>query len=100
MNAGSEAGAGHRAPVDMAESSRLADATSVLDVFEHRLNLGGGEPSIEEGRAFAFGEAGIAGPTAEYPFGLFWAVASGDGQVSMAPLGMVGAGGIEAAEAR
>ena len=60
----------------------------------------GREPGVEQGRPLALGEAGLAGAAAEHAAGLLGAVAAGHGQVSGPPLAVVGAVGIQAAEAR
>ena len=59
----------------------------------------GGRRESNSGRALALGEAGLAGAAAEHAAGLVGAVAAGHGQVSGPPLAVLGAVGIQAAEA-
>ena len=55
---------------------------------------------VEEGRPLALGESGLAGAASEHASGLAGSVAVRHGQVSGPPLAMLGAVGIQAAEAR
>jgi hypothetical protein len=81
------------------EPAGLADAAALGDVLQDRLDLLRREPGIEPGRARALGEPGLAGAAAEHASGLTGPVAAGQGQVSGAPLALVGAVTIPAAEA-
>jgi hypothetical protein len=57
-----------------------------------------GQSTLEEGSAFAFGEAVFAGFTVEKTAGLF-AIVAADGQPAGVSLAIVGAVGVLAAEA-
>src|SRR5262249_54069963 len=83
-----------------AEPAGPADAAALGDVLQDRLDLLLRQPGVEQGRALAPGEAGLAGAAAEHAARLPGPVAAGHGQVSGAPLAGVGAVGIQAAEAR
>src|SRR5690606_18688599 len=85
---------------DPAEPPGLPHAAALGDVLQHRLDLLRSEPGVEQGGALALGEAGLAGAAAEHPPRLPRPVAVGHGQVSGPPLAVVGAPGIQAAEAR
>jgi hypothetical protein len=100
MRAGQAAVAGDGVGGDLAEPAGLADAAPLDDVLQDRLDLMVREACVEQGRALALGEAGLAGAAAEHPPGLVGPVAMGDGEISGPPLAVVGAGGIQAAEAR
>ena len=67
-------------------------------MLQDRFDLLGREPGVEQGRALAPGEAGLAGAAAEHAAGLTRPVAAGHGQVSGVALAELGAGGIQAAE--
>src|SRR5262245_54651612 len=56
-----------------------------------------GQSGIEQGRAFTFGEACLAGPAVQQA-ALVAAVAHADGEVAVAALAVVGAVGVLAAE--
>jgi hypothetical protein len=88
------------AAVHLAESAGLADAAPLGDVFQDRLDLLRRQSGIEERRPLAFGEASLASVASEHTPGLFGPIATGDGQISGSPLAMLGAVGIQAAEAR
>ena len=83
MSANSEARTGDRAPIHLAEPTDLADAASLLDVFQDRLDLGWCEPGVEEWGAFALGGSGLAAAAAKHPLDLVGAVAVADGEVSI-----------------
>jgi hypothetical protein len=55
----------HGVAVDADESFGLADATAFVEVGEDRVRLLVGEPAVEQGRTFAFGEASLAGVAVE-----------------------------------
>jgi len=99
MAAGEPAITGHGVGGDPAEPAGLADATALGDVLQDGLGLAGGEPGVEEGCAGALGEAGLAGGASEHASGLLGAVAEVHGEVSGPPLGVIGAGRIQATEA-
>src|SRR4051794_7424121 len=100
MLAGDPAVACDRVGGDPAEPPGLPHAAPLGDVLQHRLGLLRGEPGVEQRGALALGEAGLAGAAAEHPPRLPRAVAVGYGQVSDPSLAVVGAPGIQAAEAR
>jgi hypothetical protein len=100
VHAGQPAVAGDGVGGDPAEPSGLADAAPLGDVLQDRLDLLGREPGVEEWGALALGEAGLAGPASEHAARLLGPVVAGDGEVSGPPATEVGAGGIQAAEAR
>ena len=100
LRAGQSAQAADRAAIHPAESAGLADAAPLGDVLEDRFAPLGREPGVEQGRPLPLGEAVLAGPAAEHASLPAGAVASGHGQVSGPPLAMLGAVGIQAAEAR
>jgi len=100
MSTGQSTVASDGASIDLAEPIRLADAATLGDVFEKRLRLRRGEPSVEEGRPPAFGEAGLASPASEHAFELARPVVSGDGQIFGVAFAVLRAGGIQAAEPR
>src|SRR5438309_705198 len=100
MGPGLAAVAGDGLAIDADEPSGLADAIALGDVMEDRDGLLGRQVGAEERRALALGEAGLAGAAAEHAAGLLGAVAMGDGEISGAPLAVLGAVGIEAAETR
>jgi len=67
-------------------------------VGEHGQGLVVGKVAAEQGRALAVGEAGLTALAVQQA-ALVLAVAGADGQVAVAPLAVVGAAGVEAAEA-
>jgi hypothetical protein len=86
-------------PIDADEPSGLADAVALGDVLEDRDGLLRRQVGAEERGALAFGESVLAGPTAEHATGLLGPVAMGDGEISGPPLAVLGAVGIQTAEA-
>ena len=100
MLAGELAQAADGASVHLAEPSGLADAAPLGDVLQDRFDLLRGQSGIEEGRSLTLGEAGLADAAAEHTSLLARAVAAGHGQISGPPPAMLGAVGIQAAEAR
>src|SRR5438270_10220541 len=99
MFAGEFAQAADGAPVHLAEPAGLADSASLGDVLQDRLDLPRRQPRVEQGRPLPLGEAALAGGAAEHAPRLVGAVAARHGQVSGAPLAVLGAAGIQAAEA-
>src|SRR5262245_35783057 len=99
MGSGLAAVAGDGLPIHADEPSGLADTVALGDVMEDRDGLLRRQVGAEQRGAFALGEAGLAGPAAEHAAGLAGAVAMGDGEVSRPPLTVLGAVGIQAAEA-
>jgi len=77
----------------------FADAVALGDVVEDRDGLLRRQVRAEQRGALSFGEAGLAGPASEHAAGFLGAVAMGDGEVSGRPLAVLGAVGIQAAEA-
>jgi len=100
MSPGEATVASHGIGSHPAEPPGLEDAAALGDVLQDGLDLLRGEPGVEEGRPLTFGETDLAGAAAEHPFGLAGPVAMRHGEVSGVPLGVVGAVGIQAAEAR
>src|SRR5262249_43643805 len=78
----------------------LADAAPLGEVLQDRFGLAGWEPGVEQRRPLALGEPALTGAAAGHAAGLVGAVATGHRQVSRAPLAVVGAVGIQAAEPR
>lgn len=99
MGPGLAAVAGDGLPIDADEPARLADAVALGDVVEDRDGLLRWEVGAEQRGTLALGESGLAGPAAEHAAGLLGAVAMGHGQISGPALAVLGAIGIEAAEA-
>jgi hypothetical protein len=99
MSPGLAAVAGDGLPVDADEPARRSDAVALGDVMEDRDGLLRRQVGAEERGALALGEAGLAGPAAEPAAGFLRAVARGDGAISGPPLAVLGAAGIQAAEA-
>ena len=97
MVASKQAVAKNRVLVDPTEASGLANATALRDVFQQRDNLVVRQAGVEQGRALAFGEAGLAGLAVEQA-ALVRPVAHADGQVAVRTLAVVGTVAILAAE--
>jgi hypothetical protein len=68
--------------MDPDEPLGLSDAATVVEVGEDGASLLVGEPAIEEGRALAFGEAGLAGVAVEQADVILLAVAVADREVA------------------
>jgi hypothetical protein len=98
--AGQPAQAADRVAIHAAEPPGLADAAALGDVLQDRFGPLRGEPGVEQGRPLPLGAPGLAGAASEHPTLLLGAVAAGHGQVSGPPLAVLGAVGIQAAEAR
>jgi hypothetical protein len=97
---GDPAQAADRAAIDLAKSSGLADAAPLGDVVEDRLKRLGRKPGVEVRRPLPLGKTDLADAAPEHSPLLLGAVATGHGEISGSPLSMLGAVGIEAAEAR
>jgi hypothetical protein len=65
MIAGGAGQADHGVAVDADEPFGLADATAFIEVGEDGVRLLVGEPAVEQGRALALGEAGLAAVAVE-----------------------------------
>jgi hypothetical protein len=100
MPAGQPAISPHGPPIHPAEAAGLADAAPLGDVLQDRLDHLGGQSGVEEWRALAFGKAGLAGLAAKHASSLAGPVSVGHGEVSGPTLTVLGAVGIQAAEAR
>jgi hypothetical protein len=83
--------------IDAGQACGLSHATAVLKVLEDGEGLVGVQPRAEEGAAFAFGEAGLAGAAGEHA-PLVPAVAKADAEVTLGAQAIVGAVGILAAK--
>jgi hypothetical protein len=83
--------------IDTTEASGLADAAAVLEVLKDGEGLGVREARTEQGSAFAFGEAVLAGATGEQA-ALALAIAEADAEVPQATQTVVGTLGVLAAE--
>lgn len=99
MLASESAVAGDRPSVHLAKSPGLANAASLGDMLQDRLDLGRREPGIEEWRPLAFGEAAFAGAAAKHASGLLGAIAGGDREVFRIPLPVIRTSRTQAAEA-
>src|SRR5262249_53709974 len=91
--------AGDGLAVDPAEPPGLADAAPLGHVLQDGLDLLRVESGAEQRGALALGEAGLAGAAPQHAALLVGAVAAGHGQGSGVALAVVGAAGIQAAEA-
>jgi hypothetical protein len=69
--------------IDAGQACGLADAAAVLQVLKDGLGPFVGQSAAEEGAAFAFGEATLAGPTDEHAT-LLGAIAEADAEVGAA----------------
>ncbi len=98
MFTGPQAVADHSVLANTDQAASLADATALGNVVQHGDGLVLGEPGIEEGRALAFGEAGLAGLAVEQA-ALVAAVVAADSEVAEVALAEVGAVAVLAAEA-
>jgi hypothetical protein len=97
--AGQEAVADHGVLIDLDEAAGLADAAALGEMFQDREGFVVGESALEQWGAFAFGEACLAGLAAEEAT-LLTPLAHGDGEVAVATFAVIGAAGVETAEAR
>jgi hypothetical protein len=85
--------------MDPDEAFGLTDAVALGEVLEHGARLLVGESAIEQRRALALGEAGLAGVTVEQTDMIPLAVAGADGEVAGPSSAVEGAIGILATEA-
>jgi hypothetical protein len=97
--AGQSAVAADRVAVHPAKTAGLADAASLGDVLQDRFDLRGREPGIEQRGSLPLGEAVLADAATEHAADLVGSVAAGHSQFSGPPLAILGALGIQAAEA-
>ena len=98
--AGEPGVADHGVAVHLHQPGGGADAVAFGEVLEDRGGLLLGQLRAEEGRPLAFGEPSLAAAAVEQPPELVLAVEGADGQVIAASLAVVGALGVQAAEAR
>jgi hypothetical protein len=98
MSPGAEGVADDGVLVDMDQAAGLADAAAVGEVGQDGLGLVVGQSAVEQGRAFAFGEARLAGLAVEES-ALVLAVPAADGEVALAAMAVGGAVGVLAAKA-
>lgn len=71
--------------IDPRQPGGLADATTVLQVLEDIERLVVGQPRTEQGGAFAFGEADLAGAAGKHAPVLAGAVAEAEADVALTP---------------
>jgi hypothetical protein len=84
--------------IDAHQACGLADAAAVPEVLEDGQGLFVRESAAEEGTAFAFGEAGLAGAADEHAALLRLAVAEADAEVGAAAQAVIGTVGVLATE--
>ena len=99
MFADHSAVADHRVAVHADQPSGGPHPVAIGQVFDQLDGLLLGQARSEERSALAFGEAVLAGPAVEEPMLLGLAVAGADRQIADAPLAVVGAIRVLAAEA-
>jgi hypothetical protein len=85
--------------IDAHHAGRLADATAFLEVTEDSIGFSLGESGIEQGSAFAFGEALLTGAAGKDP-PLVGTIPETHAQIVESALAVVGADRILAAEDR
>jgi hypothetical protein len=98
MLAGEGGQAYHGVLVDADQASRLANAATLVQMLEYRQRFVLGKFGVVEGRAFAFGEALLAGSAGQDTALFVGSIAKAHPQVVAAALTVVGAVGVEAAE--
>jgi hypothetical protein len=76
--------------IDSGQSGSLADATTVLEVLKDIECLVVRESAVEQGGAFAFGEAGLAGAAGKHS-PLVLAITEADTKIALATQAVVGA---------
>jgi hypothetical protein len=86
--------------MDADEAAGLSDAVALGEVPEDGRGLVVGQPAVEQRRALALGEAGLAGLAVEQADVMILAVAVADGQVAGAAAAVERAFGVLAAEER
>jgi hypothetical protein len=85
--------------VDADQPGGRSDAPAFEEVGQDVVGLLGWEVGVEQGRALAFGEAGLAGVAVEQAELILFAVAGADREVSGVALAVARAVGVLAAEA-
>jgi hypothetical protein len=90
--------AGHRVLANPGQAAGLPGAAAVGQVGQHGQGLVVAQAAVEQGRALAFGEAGLAGLAVQQA-SLLLALAGADGQVAPVALAVVGAVGVLTTEA-
>jgi hypothetical protein len=85
--------------VDADQTCGRSDAPALEEVSQDVVGLLGWEVGVEQGRALAFGEAGLAGVAGEQAEMVLQAVAGGDREVCGVAWPVAGAVGVLAAEA-
>ena len=86
--------------IHLAKPTGLPNAAAIGNVLEHRLDLLGRKPSIAQRRPLPLGKPSLARATSKHPSSLLGSVTMRHSQISDPPLAIVGALGIQAAEAR
>ena len=89
--------AGDGVAVDTGQAGGLAGADALGHMSEDGGSVGGREAGVEQGRALAFGETGLA-DGATQKSALVGAVTHGDGEVAVTTLAVLGAVWVEATE--
>jgi hypothetical protein len=87
---GAQGVADDRVFIDPDEASGLPDAATILQVLEDGEGSVVSQACAEPGRAFAFGEASLAGATREHA-ALVFAIAEADTEITAAAYAVVGA---------
>jgi hypothetical protein len=98
VTAGPEAITDHRVLADACQPAGLANATAIGQVSQHGPGLVVGQAAVEQRRAFALGEAGLAALAVQQA-ALLLAVVTAHRQVALSALAIVRASGVLAAEA-
>jgi hypothetical protein len=88
--AGPQGIAGDGVLIDASQPSGLAGAAAILEVLQDVEDLLVGQPGVEQGSAFAFGEAGLAGAAGEHAALLAAAVAKADAQIALTSQPIIG----------
>jgi hypothetical protein len=99
VRAGLEGQSGDGVLADADQPRGLSGAAAVGEVGEDGEDLVARQSGVEEGSALAFAEAVLAGRAVEESVLLLGAIAHTDGEVAVAAKAVVGAVGVEAAEA-
>jgi len=97
--AGAQGQAGDGVLADADQAGGLADAAAVGEVGQDGQELVLRQVGPEQGRALALGEAGATGGAVQEAVGVIAAVAHADGELASVTSAVVGAVGVEAAEA-